>query len=141
MEDSLGFRDAPFVPVGLGVRSVPEGREPGDLMQRDGFATGQAVTAAPRRDFVSIAEGQDHGAVLEDVIPGAGWGNGEVDDGGFEAGGAAICNRYGYGFAFRAVAGVNVDFAADESRDTERAPDAGSPPAVVFAFDPVDGRR
>lgn len=96
MKDSLGFRDTPFMPVGVGVRSVPEARELCDTIQRDRFATGQAVADAPRCDFLSIAERQDHGAVLVDVVPGAGRRDGEVDDGGFETEGAAICNRYGY---------------------------------------------
>lgn len=137
----MGFGDAPFMPVGIGVRAIPELGQASDLVQGHGLAVRKAMPGGPLPNLIGRAEGQHHGAMLVNVVPRLGRRNGKVHPNVLESDWLSIADRDRERFRFAAVAGVNADFAAHENRRAQSAPHAWRPPAPVLPFDPVDGRR
>ena len=97
------------------------------------------MTVAPGREFGAGAEGQDEGAVLMHVIPGARGRDGEVDPDVVQTEGLTLGNGDSERLVFTAVASMDADVAARESGDPEGAPDTGRPPAAAAGFNPVHG--
>ena len=85
-------------------------------------------------------EGEDHGAVLVDIVPGSrGWDS-EVHDEVIVTFDVAVDDGDRQGLGLGGAAGVDLDFAAGECCDSERAPHARRPPTALGAGDPVQGR-
>src|SRR5260370_34204734 len=69
MEDILGFRYRPLMPIRIGMRPVPDPCKMRHLMQWNSLTTWQPMSVAPIRNLVGRAERQHHRAVFVHIVP------------------------------------------------------------------------